>query len=425
MLKRYRKEINETIDKLELHLEHKIKTRECNDFAILDNYTQKLTEHTNKMQMYQSSLYGFNRYFKTAKNKTFVTLKLFPNAFKQFTECKQSLLSQLRKSDNNDFGIENEMRLSMMHFVNKLKRDKQSVTLRGEGFVDVKKKLETLEDLDSVSKCCISACIAISNEKVILNDSENNKVILCRIKERRQKDTSSEERNDDLDIICLKAVIASPWDITQTVDMEFAVTLPSKKRIQYLVVENSTIKEGKSIAVKNNCSGIAYLEGTIYVSYKYTGLVEIIDREGKVLGTVCSSLRAEVPSFKFSDPRYIACDKDRNLVFISDYGNDCIVVCSGGRIISVIQYTSLNLDRNLYFQWMRRPLGMTVDKTGGLIVAVDWPFSVQRVSSDFLEKKVLIQKGPAWGIHSIASYQNKLYFGTNCGELYVNEIQYS
>ncbi|XP_045208466.2 uncharacterized protein LOC123560322 [Mercenaria mercenaria] len=428
-IKMYRKEINETIDKLEIKLDREIKAKELEDFAMLDYYSQKLTQQNCQLERQykgsQQRVYLRGVSSTNVKNKLFISKKLFPYTLEQFEQCQESFKSKVMNRNNN-FKVDMELESTLRNVLGRSKKVRQKVKLKNIGRVDVKQKLVTFEEVQDVSRCSISACIAVSDDEFLLNDSENNFILFCRIKESSKQEKppdNIEERNQDFDIICLKSVTTTPWDMTQMDGKEIAVTLPLKRQIQFLTVGDTDMKLSDSIDVNGQCYGIGYLEKRLYVSFMCPGKVEIMDRNGRVDMTVSSNFPEGVPQFQFSEPKYIACDTERKLVFISDFGNDCIAVTTvDGEMKSVIHYTSLHLDKSLYEKWMRRPLAMTVGKNGTLFVAVHWPFSIQMISSDFQQKEVLRHRGTTWGIQALTLHNNRLYYGTSDGALYVREI---
>lgn len=222
--------------------------------------------------------------------------------------------------------------------------------------------------------------------------------MLCQILEA--ENIGADERNREMRIISMKYLSANAWDITKMDDRRAAITLPNKKQIQILRISNDNMESDKCIVVSGECYGIAYMDNKLYVSFTWPGKVEIIDKNGTLLRTVSNNLIENVPQFHFSEPKYIACDLKRKLVYISDYEENCIIVTDDeGKILSVLHYPIENLGR--YYDWMRKPLALCVWKDSSVFVSVDWPSSVQRIHPDSFQKDVLIHKGMSLGIRAV------------------------
>lgn len=99
-VKLFRKEINETIDRIEQNIEKKISRKKKELLSMLESNSQKLAKLRNQLETsgrnLQRNMNTSTISSKPRKNKMFVGLKLYTKEVKQVETCKEALIKELQ-----------------------------------------------------------------------------------------------------------------------------------------------------------------------------------------------------------------------------------------------------------------------------------------------------------------------------------------
>ncbi|KAL4235003.1 hypothetical protein ACF0H5_006642 [Mactra antiquata] len=182
----------------------------------------------------------------------------------------------------------------------------------------------------------------VSDEQLVATDYENRCIKLL--------------NTNTYQLDCNFPVNSEPWDVTSTKVGHIAVTLPMKKRIQYLTVHNSSMSMGKDFQVNGECRGIDCKLGQLFVSYVSPGKVEILDMKGTVLKSFAGS-NPETELFKW--PGYISViTEPKQWIYVSDKERDTVTrMTMDGQI-----------DQSFFGQNMKGPRGVAIDDNGFVFV---------------------------------------------------------
>lgn len=165
-IKLFRKEINETIDRIEQNIEKKISRKKKELLSMLESNSQNLAKQRNQLETsgrtLQRHIYTSTRSSKPIKNKMFVGLKLYTKEVKQIETCKEDLIKELQKQElqKQTFNIETskDLRTSLRQVISAPERDLKTVRVKLEhlGHIDVKHNIETFSKQEkTLTKCCI------------------------------------------------------------------------------------------------------------------------------------------------------------------------------------------------------------------------------------------------------------------------------
>ncbi|VDI42410.1 Hypothetical predicted protein [Mytilus galloprovincialis] len=193
----------------------------------------------------------------------------------------------------------------------------------------------------------ISGCTILSNGNLLIADSKGNNILL--------------EYNDDGKFIRDTPVSAQPYNIA-LIDNDRVVV--SYGNLQYIeIIDLNTTIVIKRLKLQNDCLGISYRDGKIYVEVSGEGIV-VLDMEGSVLNTIncnnkdvvnittsklkifytglnrntvycCNSTGEEIWSFKDKSllfPGGIAVDPDQNVFFVDINSNNLLMLQDGGKV---------------------------------------------------------------------------------------------
>jgi hypothetical protein len=199
------------------------------------------------------------------------------------------------------------------------------------------KSLHT-KDVNDGKNCCITGLALIADNKIVLTDFSNSSVKLI-------------DTHEDKVISKLK-VESAPWDVTCVSSNKVAVTVPEKKIIELLTIdESSKFANEQSITCAGKCYGITKSKDKL--------LVIVIEKNCKAKlqryesnGTILLSVIINV-----ENPKYVVCDDGRSRIYISDnseWTRTAISELSSENFRKLGELTSCN----------DGVFGMAIDKTG-------------------------------------------------------------
>ena len=120
-------------------------------------------------------------------------------------------------------------------------------------------------------KCCsVTGLAVMSDGRVLLADENNSNVKLFTARGS---------------FVASLNLTAPPWDVTPIEDFEAAVTIPSEKRIQFALVENS-LALTRSMDLDKSCYGIAYHKSDLFVAMDTE--IRILKYDGQVVRRIVS-----------------------------------------------------------------------------------------------------------------------------------------
>lgn len=403
----FRGKVVEAFDELENDIDKKINTYCDEELSMLDMLVKKCDTIQEKFEKMKNKI----ETDKSRENKCnlFVNTKVEQKEVEMFNESEafENLQKDIQLKSfvfKPTFKVVVGERIVLGDLVEISTKSKTKVW-KNVGCINAKTKEEIEKSKESGYGCSVSACVCLNDGKLVICDTLNNTVRLC--------NSENEGFDDEIsDVICVVEVVPEPEAIAVVPGGFVAVTLPTAKKIQVIkIVEDDKIEKGDTLDVDGECLGISCLGENLIVSYRNPGKVEFLDFDGNVLKTVSNE---KFPNFSFVNPLSVTCDETRKLIYISDFDGSCVVAVNlEGKIKAIFKETG-----------MTQPLSVAVGKDGSVLVAVNWPFSIQRITPYFLEIEELQVKEDTWGILFVAysKNQNRLYFGNGGSSVKIREI---
>ncbi|XP_045194865.2 uncharacterized protein LOC123550499 [Mercenaria mercenaria] len=214
------------------------------------------------------------------------------------------------------------------------------------------------------SNCGITGIVAIAPDTLVCTDFYNHSVKLIDIKS--DKITSE---------LKLKA---ETWDITYVSYDQLAVTVTSERKI-CLLSFRSGLSKTRDFAVDGRCEGIAYSNNRLVVSYIDPPKVEILSLDGKVIQKIDTDSSGKA---LFQFPQYIAVDRDRNCIYVSDFFTNSVTkVTTSGKILDTYKDTNL-----------LSPKGIAVYSDGSVLVCNNGNNNLHLLSSENKKIKTVLNK---------------------------------
>ena len=162
---------------------------------------------------------------------------------------------------------------------------------------------------------------------------------------------------------------AIPWDVDTMSPVEVVVSSPGSKSLIFVKVYPK-LKTGSTVQFDQACRGVAVYNTSIFVSFE-DGTVRILDRAGKQMETINSSLESRVPY-------YIAVPK-LGLMYISEHYTNNIRLLNDGKEVYIYKHSLL-----------KRPVGMYIDGGENVFVCGCESDNVHIIDKDGKHKRVLL-----------------------------------
>ncbi|XP_060552696.1 uncharacterized protein LOC132713975 [Ruditapes philippinarum] len=201
------------------------------------------------------------------------------------------------------------------------------------------KSLHT-KDVTDGKNCCITGLALIADSKIVLTDFSNSSVKLI--------DTDEDK------VISKLKVKSAPWDVTCVSNNKVAVTVPEKKIIELLTIdESSKFSLKQSITCTGKCYGITKSKDkllAIVIEKDNTAKLQLYESDGTILLSVLVDNK---------NPQYVVCDDDRSRIYISGNSRHTYVY-----IVELSSEDFRNLDRLRSCRY--DVIGMEIDNTGVL-----------------------------------------------------------
>lgn len=175
-------------------------------------------------------------------------------------------------------------------------------------------------------------------------------------------------------IISRVQLTSGPKDITVLSDNQVAVSLPNLGVIKLFDTKEELLEIGE-LKVDPNCSGLAYYDGKLLVTYLSSQPgVQIINLQGQLLANV-ENTQQNKPIFV--QPRYAAIDHTGKYFYISDFSLNTVTRADwAGNILGVYKHSSLI-----------NPCGLVCLPGGEIIVCSTSNDHLHLISEDFVENK--------------------------------------
>ncbi|XP_060554351.1 E3 ubiquitin-protein ligase TRIM33-like [Ruditapes philippinarum] len=356
-IKKFRKEINQRLDKLERHIVHLVKVTEQENNSNITSVETACEEITKPWKISSEKINQLN----TSKqaNALFMELKLA----EKMMEDVEKTAPQLSTYDVKEHHFEaNETILT------KLKTERSLGTLTQKTLnkecqpVQIKSRQSSHEGEICVRtskdqySCYITGMILLTPDLLIITDYHNNAV--------KMVDTSSQSVSDQLQLD------DKPWDITTVASTELAVTLPDIQTIQFISISSNTLKMRHTVKVGGKCYGISCYQGKLVVSFYNPAKLQILDMNGTILTTIDGKNI-------FKDPEYITCN--RSSIYVSDWKMKTV--------------TRLNWQGDVIgsYSGMSKSRGMSLSDDGTVFVCDNERNVIEEISEDCSTGKVVLE----------------------------------
>jgi hypothetical protein len=208
-------------------------------------------------------------------------------------------------------------------------------------------------------ECAITGMTLLSPDLLIITDSDNRAVKMIDI------DTKSVQDQQCLD--------SCPWEVTSVSKNELAITLPSKKTIQFLSVSRNNLKRKHTLKVDGKCHGISCCRGIMVVSFHDPYKVQILLIDGTVLQTIQDENILKSTSYIRTNG---------NCIYVSDFGMKTI--------------TKLNWQCEVTGKYVCTdiPYGLTMSDDGTVFVCYYDNNTIEEISGDCTKRQVVVKDAP-------------------------------
>ncbi|XP_045174526.2 uncharacterized protein LOC123535838 [Mercenaria mercenaria] len=251
--------------------------------------------------------------------------------------------------------------------------------LTHKGDINVKKNSDKKE-------CWITGCAVLPSNKVILADNNNNKLKIVNIQRKA--------------VIEEKKLNSDPLDIAVLPQDQIAVTMPEKREILIMTTAGK-LSISRSIPVKQECRGITYHQGQLYVVCWDPCSVHIVDIQGYVNNII--SLNSEI----FAYPQYILLSEDARHIYISNYSSHSVVsVTLQGDVSAVYQHKDFS-----------GPERMLMLDDGSLLVCCFRNNNLHHISGDLKQGHTILHGLQYPRSICYNHHQQEVYIGGYCDQL--------
>ncbi|XP_053383739.1 uncharacterized protein LOC123535818 [Mercenaria mercenaria] len=215
---------------------------------------------------------------------------------------------------------------------------------------------------ETTCRCSITGCAVLFSHRVMLADYNNQKL---KVVDKQSKAVIQEKTFDSV-----------PYDVAVLPQNQIAVTMPDKKEI-LIMTKTGKLSISRSIPVKQQCRGITYHQGQLYVVCRDPNSVHIVDTQGNVNNII--SLNNEI----FATPNYILLSEDAGHIYISDCDSNSVVsVTLHGDISAVYKHNDLVA-----------PLGMLMLDDGSFLVCCFNNDTIHHISRNLKRGETVLNSG--------------------------------
>ena len=322
---KYRKEINERIDKLQSQVENKVKSLKQEKAKFLKNIETRCDDVSQSVNILSNNIKQNN--LPNDANKLFIDLQVAKLEIKQHeTSIKHMLkddIEVLHFQPNVEIStflqnqttlgqleghkaktITKQMSVPATYPILKTEKEQDSKCISD---VDIKEEFSLTgrifvrtKDDKKGSFCSISGITLLTSDLVVITDQFNNCIKSVCIRSQS--------------VIAQRSLDPSPWDVTKVTETQVAVCQPAAQTIQFISARFGKLSIDNSLHVDGKCYGICYYRDKLVVTYDSPPKFEILDMHGTVLTRVAHNVKQ-----LFNKPRYVTVDNSS--IYISDLHN--------------------------------------------------------------------------------------------------------
>ena len=387
-IKRYRKEINQYLDRKEKELEDKTDKLQNADLKKLgqmkddfDKYKTDLTEaksYIAKLRGQSSDLFIASTHMKTMIEdihariiKTIGENKAYTYRFIQVDASKDLLAAKNGLGFvTNGEPIQKAFEVPITGRLSQVIDDGQTAqTAKQINFMNcqpVKQPHVNICSRKDQNDCDIVGMEFIYPNTLLLADYDNNCV------KRVDTDTGN--------VTGYLTLPSYPSKITALGRNQVAVTLPNLQSIQ-VISTRADLSLLRIIKVDGNCRGIcSTTDNKLVVSFIWPGKLQVLNERGTVLREIKSQTETTLQRF-LPIHVIVVSENDKNVIYVSDYTGSLIKFSMTGRVL--LTYEDVDLIK---------PNGLTATDDGDVLVCGQESHNVQVVSNSGTKERTLLCK---------------------------------
>ncbi|XP_060565097.1 E3 ubiquitin-protein ligase Midline-1-like [Ruditapes philippinarum] len=358
-IKLFRKEINVYLDQMESVMLQEAENLTTTAKLKLKNVQVVCGEIAEEVKRSQSVLNALSK--ENKHNKLFIEMKNVGSVMTTLEDKGKRTIGDNRADDDIKF-VRNEKILEQLKIA---KNFGTSLTYEAPS---ADKKLEVQYEksydmtLKSESRCNIVGMAMISDTRMLVADNNNKTIKMI---------------NADTGKLVSKITLPSrPNDIINLLDNKFAVAIPSKKCIQMMSYNDSTLYLHHRIDVGEQCKCVAYGQGKLVVGCgSGTRKLVILDTTGNMTQVF------DTPGF-FDSPEKIVISSDEKFMYVTNYkvvyAGKCTKMDWQGTVVQMYE------DQKYVF-----PTGIQELEDGTLLVCYKNSQCIERLSSSFKKCEVV------------------------------------
>ncbi|XP_060605381.1 uncharacterized protein LOC132757900 [Ruditapes philippinarum] len=335
-INRFRKEIEDYLNKMEADLLQKVDEMSASNLSTLRKLPEKCKTLAGDIEEFQNKLDKC----KDKVNSLFVASKIVKERLHKCQEMNDEISS---KSKINTFKFVpseciNNLKtcnVCLGHLNTQVKRfaGQCNGTIIGTRTCFVQKlSIKAKHDRD----CLITGMAAISEDEILCADVHNNSLKV--LNHRKGKITSTLQLS------------TFPAGVTKITPSSAAATLPDKGKILFLTTQSGLTKSHK-ISVRHGCVGIDHRNGIMAVTFIEPPSVQVMDTNGQILLNL-------VDKNLLNFPRYISLSNNNKSMLVSDLDNEAVYEFN---LKGKLQATNKSVK-------MGKPAGITVTNCGCAVV---------------------------------------------------------
>lgn len=238
----------------------------------------------------------------------------------------------------------------------------------------------------------LSGLIFVSENSLVAADYENRCVKMINVADDK--------------IISVLPMMTEPWDVAKVKTDQIAVTLPLKKKIQFLNVKSDSLFKDHEIEVKGECHGIDSRNGKLYVTFVGPAKLDLMDLHGHVL----KSFELDELGYElFSWPGYVALGPEKTesaFIYVTDKDRSTVTCLNEDGKVEAI-YGGDNL---------KGPRGISIDKDGHVFVCGRASNDLCQIMLSNGKVEFLIERSQGLKQpHGIVCHGNRVFI-SSCGE---------
>ena len=235
---------------------------------------------------------------------------------------------------------------------------------------------------DDEEKCWITGMAITNDGRRLLVDRNNDKVKLF---------------SRDMKLLSFLSLSDSPRGIAVISDKEAVVTTGNKS-LKLLGISGSKMSINDTTRVPCGVDGISKYGEKLAVT-SFSPSVKLIDKTGRVYWSVSTDAQRQS---LFSKPWYVTSDIERNIITVTDWGNNTLTVLNGDTG-DVIKRRSVK---------DKFPTGVTTGPSGNIYVCYFDTREVAELTGDLAEERILLSQQDGLGDSPWSIVYDK-----SCGQL--------